>query len=86
MLSHVGVEVANHGRTLLALQRSCHEDADGAQLGWVGSSAVELGGLLDHWAGASVGHLNRIEEHAAGMHTAAVGSVELERRNASRLR
>jgi hypothetical protein len=40
VLSHVGNELANHGESLLALQQSCHGEAEGGQSGWVGGCAV----------------------------------------------
>jgi hypothetical protein len=83
VLSRAGNELANHGQSLLALQRSCHGDAESAQRGWVGSSAGALSGLLDRWAVASAAHIGRFGEHSCGMHFAAVGFTEMERRNAA---
>src|SRR5450755_1638797 len=82
VLWQVGTQLANHGETLLALQRSCHGQADGAQAGWVGSSAGALSGLLDTWATASAAHLGRFGEHSGGMHFTAAESTEMEQHNA----
>ncbi|MDT5136517.1 MAG: hypothetical protein QOD58_779 [Mycobacterium sp.] len=86
VLSHIGIELANHGQSLLSLQQSCHRDADGAQPGWVGSSAAALSGLLDRWATASYGHLARFGEHASDMRFAAAGFTALDQQNAASLR
>ena len=86
VLSHVGNELSNHGQSLLALQQSCHRDADGAQPGWVGSSAAALSGLLDRWVTASAGHHAQFGEHANGLRFAAAGFTALEQQNASSLR
>ncbi|OBK17656.1 hypothetical protein A5635_04175 [Mycobacterium asiaticum] len=86
VLSHIGNQLADHGQSLLAVQQLCHDDADGAQRGWVGSSAAALTGLLDRWAAAGVSHLHRIAEHADGMRTAAAECAELDQRNAASLR
>jgi uncharacterized protein YukE len=83
VLSHMGNQLANHGETLLALQQSCHGQADGAQAGWVGSSAGALSELLDSWATASTAQLRRFGEHSGGMHVAAVEFTEMELRNAT---
>jgi uncharacterized protein YukE len=85
VLSHVGNELANHAESLLALQRSCHGAAEGAQSGWVGSSAGALAALLDQWATASTTHVGRFDAHSCGMHFAAVEFTEMERRNAAAL-
>ncbi|WP_081287439.1 hypothetical protein [Mycobacterium asiaticum] len=86
ILSHVGNQLADHGQSLLAVQRLCHDDADGAQRGWVGSSAAELVRLLDRWAAAGASHLESIAEYAGGMRTAAAECAELDQRNAASLR
>jgi uncharacterized protein YukE len=83
VLCHIGNQLANHGETLHALQQSCHGQADGAQAGWVGSSAGALSGLLDSWATASAAHLGRFGEHSCGMHFAAVEFTEMEQHNAT---
>ena len=85
VLSHVGNELANHGESLLALQQSCHGEAEGAQSGWVGASAGALSGLLARWATASTTHIGRFGEHSSRMHFAAVEFTEMERRNAAAL-
>jgi hypothetical protein len=84
-LYQVGYQLANHGESLLALQHSCHGAAEGAQSGWVGSSAGALSGLLDSWFMASDAHAERIGEHSCGMHLAAVGFAQMEERNAAAL-
>jgi uncharacterized protein YukE len=86
VLSHIGIELASHGQSLLALQQACHRDADAAQPGWVGSSAAALSGLLDRWATASSGHQARFGEHASGLRFAAAGFSALEQQNAAALR
>jgi uncharacterized protein YukE len=85
VLSHVGTQLANHGETLLAVQRACHGAAEDAQSGWVGSSAGALSGLLDRWETASTTHIGRFGEHSCGMHFAAVEFTEMEQRNAAAL-
>jgi uncharacterized protein YukE len=82
VLSHVGNELADHGQSLLALQQSCHGEAEAARSGWVGSSAGALSVLLDRWATASSTHIGRFGEHSCGMHFAAVQFTDMERRNA----
>lgn len=86
VLSHVGAELVSHGQSLAAVQTSCHRDADGARLGWVGSSADALSGLLDQWATASGCHLARIDAHADGIRLAAAGFIEMDRHNADCIR
>jgi uncharacterized protein YukE len=86
VLSHIGIELASHGQSLLALQQACHRDADAAQPGWVGTSAAALSGLLDRWATASTGHQARFDEHAGGMRFTAAGFTTLEQHNAAALR
>lgn len=85
MLSHVGTQLANHGETLLAVQRACHGAAADAQSGWVGSSAGALSGLLDRWETASTTHIGRFGDHSCGMHFAAAELTEMEQRNAAAL-
>ena len=85
MLSHVGSQLANHGETLLAVQRACHGAAADAQSGWVGSSAGALSGLLDRWETASTTHIGRFGDHSCGMHFAAAELTEMEQRNAAAL-
>lgn len=84
-LSQVGTELAGHGELLADLQRSCHRAADGAQPGWIASSAGALSGLLDQWLRASATHLARFGEHSNGMRAAAAGFAELDRHNAATL-
>lgn len=86
VLSQLGTELANHGQTLADLHQSCHRDADGAQPGWVGSSAGALSGLLDRWASTSAAHLARFGDHADGLKAAAVAFLEMDQRNAGHLR
>ncbi|MCV7196382.1 hypothetical protein [Mycobacterium angelicum] len=85
-LCDMGNRLAGHGESLLALQRSCQDAAEGAQSGWVGSSAGALTGLLDRWATASAAHVGRFGEHSCGMHFAAAGLTEMEQTNAASLR
>ncbi|WP_242657804.1 hypothetical protein [Mycobacterium kubicae] len=85
VLSQVGVQLANHGETLLALQRSCREAADAARPGWIGSSAGALAGLLERWGATAIAHIGRFGEHACGMHLAATGLTEMDQRNAASL-
>ncbi|WP_239656577.1 hypothetical protein [Mycobacterium riyadhense] len=82
----MGNELANHGASLVALQQSCHDAAQGAHAGWVGSSANALSGLLDRWARISAAHRDRFGEHSYGMRYAAVSFTEMEQRNAMSLR
>jgi uncharacterized protein YukE len=84
-LSRLGNELANHGETLLALQRSCHCATEDAHSGWVGSSAQALTELLDRWATASTTHIGRFGEHSCGLHFAAAGFRHMEQRNAAAL-
>lgn len=85
VLSYVGNELASHGESLLVLQQSCHGRADGAQSGWVGSSAGALSRLLERWAAVSITHMSCFGEHSCGMHFAAVECTEMERRNTAAL-
>jgi hypothetical protein len=85
VLCHVGNELANHGESLLALQQQCHREADGVQLGWVGSSADALSWLLERWGIVSVAHMGRFGEHSCGMQWAAAAFTEMERCNAAAL-
>jgi uncharacterized protein YukE len=82
-LSRVGNVLAGHGESLLALQQSCQGAAEGAQPGWVGSSAHALSALLDRWAMASTTHIGRFGAHACGMHFAAAGFGQMEQGNAA---
>ena len=82
-LSRTGNDLADQGESLLAVQQSCRSAAEGAQPGWVGSSAHALSGLLDRWATASTAHLGRFGEHACGMHFAATGFRQMEEHNAA---
>jgi uncharacterized protein YukE len=84
-LTRIGNELADHGESLLALQRTCHGMAEGAQPGWVGSSAHALSGLLDGWATTSSAHIARFGSHSCGMHFAAAGYRDMEQRNAAAL-
>jgi uncharacterized protein YukE len=84
-LTRIGNELADHGESLLALQRSCHGAAEGAQPGWVGSSGAALSGLLDRWAMTSTAHVARFGEHSCGMHFAAAGFRQMEQRNTAAL-
>lgn len=84
-LSQLGNELANHGESLLALQRSCHAAAEEARPGWIGSSAQALSGLLDRWAAASTSHIGRFGAHSCGMQYAAAGFSEMEQHNAAAL-
>lgn len=84
-LIRVGTALADHGQVLWNLQQVCHRDADGAQSGWVGSSATALSALLDHWAAASDVHIGRLGEHSVGLHVTAAGFAESEQHSAARL-
>jgi uncharacterized protein YukE len=84
-LARVGNELADHGESLLGLQLSCHRAAEGAQPGWVGSSAHALSGLLDKWAMTSTAHIARFGEHSCGMHFAAAGFRQMEQGNTAAL-
>ena len=86
VLLHVGNQLADHGESLLDLQRACHRDAGDARPGWVGSSAGELSGLLERWATVSAGQSSRLGAHSSGMRMSAVELAELERSNALSLR
>ncbi|MCV6987120.1 hypothetical protein H7H78_17390 [Mycobacterium shinjukuense] len=85
VLSQVGYELADHGESLLTSHHFCLGAAEGAQSGWVGSSAGALSGLLDSWAEASTAHADRFGDHSYGMYLAAVGFAEMEERNAAAL-
>jgi len=85
-LCDMGNRLADHGESLLALQRASHDDATGAHSGWVGSSANALTELLDRWATVSGAHVGRFGEHSCGMHFAAAGLTEMEQTNAASLR
>lgn len=86
VLCHMGNQLADHGESLLAWQQSCHDAAEAAQSGWIGSSAGALSALLDYWETASAAHVGRFGEHSCGMHFAAAGLVEMEQNNAASLR
>lgn len=85
VLVQVGTALADHGQALLDLQRACHGDVDGAQPGWVGTSAGALAALLDRWAASSDAHTRRLGEHSVDMHRTAAGFAELEQHNAASL-
>jgi uncharacterized protein YukE len=85
-LSQAGNDVANHGESLQARQQSCHGEAQGAQSGWVGSSAGALSELLDGWETTSDAHLRRFGEHSCDMHFAAADFACMGDRNAEALR
>lgn len=85
LLCHVGNELANSSESLLVLQRSCHAEAESAQSGWIGSSAITLSGLLDRWMAASTAHISHLGDHAAGMRAAGAGFTQMEQCNAATL-
>ncbi|QLL10445.1 hypothetical protein H0P51_23315 [Mycobacterium vicinigordonae] len=84
-LAQVGAALADHGQALLDLQQACHRDAEGAQRGWVGSSARALSGFLDGWLAASTDHCGRFDQHCAGMLCTAAVFEEMEQGNAALL-
>ena len=85
-LSRIGDQLADHGRSLLNLQQSCHRDADGAHPGWVGSSAGTLSQLLDCWTATSASHLARFGDHADGLKVVAVAFLMMDQHGAGNLR
>lgn len=79
-----GNEIAGHGETLYALQRSCHDEIQDAQPGWVGFSAGALSELLDNWSTVGADHIRRVGGHACDMHfTAAEFSYMTQRSSAA---
>lgn len=77
-LCRAGDAIAGHGETLHTMQQSCHSQAQQAQLGWVGSSARALSGLLDGWAVTSRTQLQHIGQHSADLHTAVARFLFLD--------
>jgi len=84
-LSRVGHEMADHGKSLGALQRACRGEVQQAQQGWVGSSSGALSELLDSWSRTSTAHVGRFGTHADEIHSAAAAFAYLEQRNAMAL-
>jgi uncharacterized protein YukE len=80
-----------------ALGRAQHEGLAGtyastlsqgwdAQAGWVGRSGAALSGLLDRWQSHAGQHHRLLNDHHDGLLTAVAVFVELEDRNARRLK
>ncbi|HEU4361581.1 MAG TPA: hypothetical protein VFR27_08715 [Mycobacterium sp.] len=78
-----GNEIAGHGETLYALQRSCHDQAQDAHPGWVGVSAGALSELLDNWSTVGTDHIARIGEHSCDMHYAAAEFTWMTQRHSA---
>lgn len=83
VLGHVSNELANHGESLAALQRSCHGEAHAAQCGWIGASAAALSRLLDRWSAAGAAHVGRFGQHSSDMRFAAGRFTEMDQHNAA---
>jgi uncharacterized protein YukE len=80
-----------------ALGRAQHEGLAGtyastqsqgwdAEAGWVGRSGAALSGLLDRWQSRAGEHHRLLSDHHDALDTAAMVFLEMEDRNARRLK